>query len=107
MRNKIIALWPTENVEIKNKLGIHARTATVIVTEFSKCEYAQTQVQLRLRGHWVDATNFLDLYAGVNYVGDTVEVRAKGPRAQQAIERMKALFHQFLVDEGPCTGEEE
>ena len=78
----------TRDVEIINKLGLHARAAMKFVQTSEQFKAAVTVT----RGHEsVDGTSILDLLMLAAGQGVTVTITATGPQAPQAVEALCAL----------------
>lgn len=87
----------TRDIEIVNKLGLHARAAM---------KFVQTSEQFKAainvtRGHEsVDGTSILDLLMLAAGPGVTITVTASGPEAAAAVEALCALVaNRFGEDE--------
>ncbi len=74
---------------IQNELGLHARAATKLVQLASKypCELTITK-----DGHEVNGKSIMGVLMLVASKGTTVTLRAKGEKAQEAIDAIAALI---------------
>jgi phosphocarrier protein HPr len=74
---------------IQNELGLHARAATKLVQLASKfpCE-----ITVSKDGHEVNGKSIMGVLMLVASKGTTVTVRAKGERAGEAVDAIKALI---------------
>ncbi len=76
------------NLKIKNELGIHARSAAMIVRAVEHC---QSHVFLERDGAQVDARSLLDILTLACPKGSTIVVRADGDDAQDVVDRISKL----------------
>lgn len=78
-----------KTMKIQNELGLHARAATKLVQLASKypCELTVTK-----DGHEVNGKSIMGVLMLVASKGTTVTLRAKGDRAQEAIDAVAALI---------------
>jgi phosphocarrier protein HPr len=76
-------------IEIVNQLGLHARAAAKLVHLAGQfpCE-----VRVELEGREVDAKSILGLLLLAAPVGTRLIVRCSGPREEEAVEAIAALF---------------
>jgi phosphocarrier protein len=74
---------------IQNELGLHARAATKLVQLASKfpCE-----IMIAKDGHEVNGKSIMGVLMLVASKGTTIIVRARGDRAAEAIDAIKALI---------------
>jgi len=74
---------------IQNELGLHARAATKLVQLASKypCD-----VTVSKDGHEVNGKSIMGVLMLVASKGTTITLRAKGPKAGEAIAAMVALI---------------
>ena len=74
---------------IQNELGLHARAATKLVQTASKfpCEITVTK-----DGHEVNGKSIMGVLMLVASKGTSVTVKAKGDRAQDAVNAIAALI---------------
>jgi phosphocarrier protein len=78
----------TRDIEIVNKLGLHARAAMKFVQTSEQFKAAVTVT----RGHEsVDGASILDLLMLAAGPGVTITITASGPEAEAAVEALCAL----------------
>ncbi len=77
-------------LKIQNELGLHARAATKLVQLASKypCE-----LTLSKDGHEVNGKSIMGVLMLVASKGTTVTLKAKGEKAQDAIDAIAALIN--------------
>ena len=75
---------------IQSELGLHARAATKLVQIASKfpCDITVTK-----DGHEVNGKSIMGVLMLVASKGSTVTLRAKGERAQEAVDAVAALIN--------------
>ena len=78
-----------KTLQIQNELGLHARAATKLVQTASKfpCEFTISK-----EGHEVNGKSIMGVLMLVASKGSTVTLRAKGERAQEAVDAVAALI---------------
>jgi phosphocarrier protein HPr len=78
-----------KTLKIQNELGLHARAATKLVQLATKypCELTITK-----DGHEVNGKSIMGVLMLVASKGSTVTLRAKGDRAQEAVDAVAALI---------------
>jgi phosphocarrier protein len=79
---------PSREVEIVNKLGLHARASaklTQLASEF------QSEIWLSRSGRRVNAKSIMGVMMLAAGRGSTVLVEASGPDAEQALQALQAL----------------
>ena len=78
-----------KTLQIQNELGLHARAATKLVQTATKfpCEVTVTK-----DGHEVNGKSIMGVLMLVASKGSTVTLRAKGERAQEAVDAIAALI---------------
>ena len=79
----------TRDIEIVNKLGLHARAAMKFV---QTAERYDAVVTVTRGGEKVDGTSILDLLMLAAGQGVTITVSAEGPQAAEAIEALSQLI---------------
>ncbi len=94
-----------ETVAIENKLGLHARAAAVFVQLAHKF---QSDIRLKkttdsasqeqdtdnsLNSGWVNGKSILNVMTLDASIGSQILIKAKGPDAQQALERLVKLIN--------------
>ena len=77
-----------KSLTIKNELGIHARSAAMIVRAVEHC---QSSVVLERDGVQVDAKSLLDILTLACPKDSTIVVRANGDDAQDVVDRIVNL----------------
>ncbi len=77
-----------KKLTIKNELGIHARSAAMIVRAVEHCE---SSVILERDGMQVDAKSLLDILTLACPQYSTIVVRANGDDAQDVVDRISKL----------------
>lgn len=79
-----------KTLKIQNELGLHARAATKLVQLASKypCE-----LTISKDGHEVNGKSIMGVLMLVASKGTTITLRAKGDRAQEAIDAITALIN--------------
>jgi len=78
-----------KTLKIQNELGLHARAATKLVQTASKfpCEFTVTK-----DGHEVNGKSIMGVLMLVASKGSTVTLKAKGEKAQEAVDAVAALI---------------
>lgn len=79
----------THRTTITNKLGLHARAASKLVSTASEFE---SDIQLRCNGQKVDAKSIMGIMMLAAGIGTEVELIADGPDEKDAISTLNALF---------------
>jgi len=80
---------PSREVEIVNKLGLHARASaklTQLASEF------QSEIWLSRSGRRVNAKSIMGVMMLAAGKGSTVLVEAQGPDAEKALQALQALI---------------
>ncbi|MBM3289035.1 MAG: HPr family phosphocarrier protein [Candidatus Hydrogenedentes bacterium] len=79
----------TEDIQVINPLGLHARPAAALVQTVLKftCD-----VYLSLNGHRVNAKSIMGLLTLAAAHGSTVTVTCTGSDAGEALDAVRALF---------------
>lgn len=78
-----------KKLTIKNELGIHARSAAMIVRAVEHC---RSDVSLERDSVQVDAKSLLDILTLACSKDSTIVVRAEGDDAQDAVDRIEKLI---------------
>ncbi len=86
-----------EKIEVKNKLGLHARVAAMIVKEASKYN---SDLYLEKNGIRANCKSILGLLALGAAKGSTLELTAEGSDEDKALEAIKRLFEERFGEEG-------
>ncbi|SNR96503.1 phosphocarrier protein [Humidesulfovibrio mexicanus] len=76
-------------VLVTNQLGLHARPASQIARE---AQAFAADISLCASGQTVDAKSILDVLTLAAGPGSTLEIRASGADAQDAVEKIAQLF---------------
>lgn len=76
-------------VVVANQLGIHARPAGILAQEAQNFE---ASISLICDDQEVDAKSILDVLTLAAGGGTTLEIRAEGPDAEKALDRLETLF---------------
>ncbi len=79
---------PSKEVEIVNKLGLHARASAKLTQVASGF---QSEIWLSRSGRRVNAKSIMGVMMLAAGRGSTVLVEAEGPDAEQAIEALRQL----------------
>ena len=78
----------TRSVDICNARGLHARASAKFVKLAAQYE---AEVTVCKDGHTVDAQSIMGLMMLGAGAGCTLEIRAAGPQAEEAVEALAAL----------------
>ena len=84
-----------EKVEVKNKLGLHARVAAMIVKEASKFS---SDIYLEKNGLRANCKSILGLLALGASKGSTLELTAEGEDEEAALKAIKELFDNLFEE---------
>lgn len=76
-------------IEVINKLGLHARAAAKVVTLAKEFE---SDIMLGSDGKFVDAKSIMSLLMLAAAKGTTLDAKAQGPDADNALDQLKLLF---------------
>jgi phosphocarrier protein len=84
-----------KTLKIQNELGLHARAATKLVQLATKfpCELTVTK-----DGHEVNGKSIMGVLMLVASKGSTVTLKAKGDKAQDAVDAIAALIDDKFVE---------
>jgi phosphotransferase system HPr (HPr) family protein len=85
-----------QTVTIRNRSGLHARPASLLVQEASRF---QSQVTLTKGDKTVDLKSILGVMSLAVMAGDTVVIRADGVDEREAVDRLVALINAGLGEE--------
>jgi phosphotransferase system HPr (HPr) family protein len=86
-----------KKVEIKNKLGLHARAAALLVQTVNKFS---SQVTLSKDGHTTDARSIMGVLTLAAAQGSKIQVEATGDDAERAVRAIERLIdNRFNEDE--------
>jgi phosphocarrier protein HPr len=82
--------WVTGSVVILHDVGLHARPA-VKLTKLAKGFAAAVEVSSEVEGPWIDAKSIVKVMAMKAKQNSTLQVRAKGADAAQAVAALVDL----------------
>ena len=83
-------------VQILNELGLHARPAA----EFVRCAMQfRSEIVLRRGEDSFSAASILEVLSANLDCGAKVVIEAIGPDAQQALDQLQQLLHDFRAEE--------
>jgi phosphocarrier protein HPr len=77
-----------KKMEIKNKLGVHARAAALLVQTVNRFS---AQVTISKDGQTADGRSIMGLLMLAATQGSTIEVEAAGQEAEQAVRAIEKL----------------
>ena len=77
-----------KKMEIKNKLGVHARAAALLVQTVNRFS---AQVNISKDGQTVDGRSIMGVLMLAATQGSTIEVEAAGHDAEQAVKAIEKL----------------
>jgi phosphocarrier protein HPr len=78
-----------KKVEIKNKLGLHARAAALLVQTVNKFS---AQVNFSKDGHTTDGRSIMGVLMLAAAQGSKIEVEASGEDAERAVKAIERLI---------------
>ena len=86
----------SKSITVENRLGLHARAAAKLVrlTTTFNCS-----VTLVYGDKSVNAKSILGLLMLAAPMGSQVEIQVEGPDAEEALEKVEALFHNRFEEE--------
>jgi phosphocarrier protein HPr len=87
-------------VEVRNKLGIHARPANLIAR--SAMKYS-CKVEITRQNECVDAKSIISLLTLGAECGSLLEISAEGDDAEEAVSTICELFDRCFDEEGELT----
>lgn len=82
-----------ENIEIINKLGLHARASTKLTQTAS--QFA-SEVWISRNGRRVNAKSIMGVMMLAAAKGSMVELEINGPDEQDAMDALKALINDYF-----------
>lgn len=82
--NKVV-----KKIEIKNKLGLHARAAALLVQTVNKFA---VQVNFSKDGHTTDGRSIMGVLMLAAAQGSKIEVEASGEDAERAVKAIERLI---------------
>jgi phosphocarrier protein len=80
----------TRTLQITNKKGLHARASRKLAE--LALSYDSTRISVRRDGEEADARSLMDLMMLGAGIGDEVEIEARGPQAEEAMQAVEALI---------------
>jgi phosphocarrier protein len=83
------AAMPVERVTIKNRQGLHARPAGLLVKEAARF---QSNIFFAKNGLEVNGKSIMGVMMLAAEVGSEIVIRAEGPDAQEALKALIALI---------------
>jgi len=89
-----------------NPLGLHARPS-VKLTKLAKTFAATIEIAPGADGPWVDAKSIVKVMAVKAAKGTTLQLRAHGADAREALEALEALIANGFSEEAAPRGEAE
>jgi len=78
-----------KKIEIKNKLGVHARAAALLVQTVNRFS---AQVSISKDGQTADGRSIMGVLTLAATQGSTIEVEAVGHDAEQAVKAIEKLI---------------
>ena len=79
----------SRSAELVNQRGLHARASAALAREASRWN---AKVTVRHDGMSASAASIMDLLMLAARVGQTIEIDAEGPQAQEALDAICALI---------------
>ena len=89
----------SKRLEIKNRLGLHARAAALLVQTVSRFS---SEVKISKDGQVVDGRSIIGLLTLGAAKGSRVRVEVKGNDAEESLQAIEELFEKRF-DEGDST----
>jgi len=86
----------SKNLEIKNRLGLHARAAAQLVQVATQFE---AEITVTKEGQTVDGKSILGLMMLAAGQGSFIEVSVSGPQAADALAAIERLVEQKFNEE--------
>jgi phosphotransferase system HPr (HPr) family protein len=84
-------------LKVLNKLGLHARPAA----EFVRCARKfKSTIFIRKAGEVFSASSILDVLMANLDCGSSLVLIAEGSDAEEALEQLSGLLHEFKLQEG-------
>ncbi|MBP7653916.1 HPr family phosphocarrier protein [Candidatus Dependentiae bacterium] len=93
-RNEIIELEKT--FEIKNKMGMHARPASLLV---QACSKFLSEIFFEKEGLQVNGKSILGIMTLAAPYGSKLTVKVKGPDAEAALKSIEEIFENKFNEE--------
>ena len=85
----------TKKLEIKNKLGLHARAAALLVQTIARFE---AQVKISKDGQVVDGRSIMGVLTLAATQGSKIHVEAKGNDAEEAVRAVEKLIEKKFYE---------
>jgi phosphocarrier protein HPr len=85
-----------KNVQITNRLGLHARPAALVVQKANKFK---SEITLQKEDLEVNAKSILSVMALAAEMGSIVIIKAEGEDEAEAVEELAKLFEQKFGEE--------
>ncbi|HEY1371685.1 MAG TPA: HPr family phosphocarrier protein [Candidatus Binatia bacterium] len=87
----------SKNLEIKNKLGLHARAAALLVQTIAKFD---AEVMIAKDGQTVDVRSIMGVLTLAATQGSTIQVEARGREAENVLAAVEKLIdNKFFENE--------
>jgi phosphocarrier protein HPr len=83
-------------IQVTNKLGLHARPAAMLVQMASKFK---SEIRLKKEDVEANAKSILSVMMLAAEVGSSVIIRAEGEDEEQALETLAKMFHEKFGEE--------
>ena len=85
-----------KKVKVKNKLGIHARPAAMLVRTASRF---RSDIWLIKNGQMVNGKSIMSVMSLAAEPGSEITIRAEGEDEQQAVEKIVTLFENKVEED--------
>jgi phosphocarrier protein len=82
---------PTIDIEVTNKLGLHARASAKLTQLASRF---RSEIHIARSGRRVNAKSIMGVMMLAAGIGSKVTLDAEGEDAQEALDQIRALFQQ-------------
>jgi phosphocarrier protein len=86
----------SEDIKIKNKLGIHARPAALLAQEAAKYK---SDIFISKDSVEINAKSIMGIMMIAAECGSTITLRINGPDESEAAEAIKNIFKKILKEE--------
>lgn len=83
----------SENIEIINKLGLHARAAAKFVNTATAFE---SKIKIGKDGREVDGKSIMSVMMLAASCGSFIDIITEGPDEHEALEAIKALINDYF-----------
>ena len=84
-----------KNIEIKNKLGLHARAAALLVQTVNRFE---AEVKFSKDGRVVNARSIMGVLTLAATQGSSIHVEARGKDAEEAVRAVEKLIEKKFFE---------